>query len=100
MKTSTLNLPVDALDRLARRRAGARLGWHIHALVFVAVNAGLAVLAWSHGQTPHLGPLLGWGLGLGIHGAVVAFGLRQPDGFEQRVASERERLMAASEPRA
>ncbi len=100
MKTSTLNLSTDALDHLARRRAGARLGWQIHALVYVAVNAGLAFLAWSNGQTPRMGTLLGWGLGLAIHGGVVAFGLRQPDWFERRVARERAQLVAHNEPRA
>lgn len=59
--------------RIARRRAGARLGLLIHAVVFVAVNAGLLLLdlatspqvRWAHY------PMLGWGLGLAIHGLVV-----------------------------
>jgi hypothetical protein len=59
--------------RIARRRAGARLGLLIHVAVFVAVNAGLLVLdqltspqvRWAHY------PMLGWGLGLAIHGLVV-----------------------------
>eukprot|EP01030_Chromulinospumella_sphaerica_P029494 gene29494-29933_t len=58
------------LERLARKRAGAKMGWYTHALVFVLVNAGLALLAALHGQQGAVFPALGWGLGLAIHGAV------------------------------
>lgn len=79
MTTSPLPAPVQLspeLERLARRRAGAKYGLVIHAAVFVAVN-----LAWglTFGLTPgehkpvHL-PLVGWGLGLAIHGLVVLAG--------------------------
>ena len=61
----------QALDKLARRRAGAKLGWYIHALVFVLVNLLLAVLSASSGRNWAIFPALGWGLGLAIHGAVV-----------------------------
>lgn len=59
------------LDKLARRRAGAKLGWYIHALVFVLVNLLLAVLSASSGRGWAIYPALGWGLGLAIHGTVV-----------------------------
>lgn len=59
------------IDKLARRRAGAKLGWYIHALVFVLVNLLLAVLSASSGRGWAIYPALGWGLGLAIHGAVV-----------------------------
>jgi hypothetical protein len=56
--------------RLARRRAGRRLGFLIHAAVFVAVNLGLIGI--NLGIAPArpwaLFPLLGWGLGLLLHG--------------------------------
>ena len=58
-------------ERLARKRAGAKMGWFIHALVYVCVNAGLALVAWQGGRTWHVYPLAGWGLGLAIHGLVV-----------------------------
>jgi hypothetical protein len=59
------------LDKLARRRAGAKLGFYIHALVFVLVNLLMAVLSASSGRNWAIYPALGWGLGLAIHGAVV-----------------------------
>ena len=61
----------SALDRLARRRAGAKMGWFIHAAVYAIVNLGLAALSLSAGRDWHAYPLLGWGLGLAIHGAAV-----------------------------
>ncbi len=61
----------DRIERLARRRASAKMGWYIHALVFVAVNLGLAVIAAAGGRNWVMFPALGWGLGLLIHGAVV-----------------------------
>lgn len=32
----------DALERLARQRAGRKLGWYLHAFVFLRVNTVLA----------------------------------------------------------
>jgi hypothetical protein len=58
-------------DRLARRRASAKMGWYIHALVFVAVNLGLAFISATSGRNWVMFPTLGWGLGLLIHGLVV-----------------------------
>jgi hypothetical protein len=83
----------DDLDRLARRRAGARMGWYVHALVFLAVNAVLAMLSLSSGRHWAIYPALGWGLGLLIHGLVVWVVLGG-GGLQQRlVEQERERLM-------
>ncbi len=62
------------LYALARRRAGAKLGWMVHALVYLAVNGGLALLSFlattgaRHGAAA---TALGWGFGLLIHGLVV-----------------------------
>lgn len=61
----------DPLERLARRRASAKMGWYIHAFVYVLVNLLLILLATSRGQNWYVYPLLGWGLGLLIHGAAV-----------------------------
>lgn len=81
------------LDRLARRRAGARMGWYVHALVFLSVNSVLALLSFSSGRHWAIYPALGWGLGLLIHGLVVWLVLGG-GGLQQRlVAQERERLM-------
>ena len=86
-------LSPDTLDRLARQRTGCKIGWTIHALIFVAVNAGLAVMALANGRPWLMGTFFGWGLGLLIHGVVV-FVL--PDGSvwrERMVQRERERLL-------
>lgn len=79
----------DHLERLARRRAGAKMGWYIHAFVYVLVNLLLILLAVSRGQNWYVYPLLGWGLGLLIHGAVVF--LVAPGGGLYNRLLERER---------
>ena len=81
----------DPLERLARRRAGAKMGWYVHALVYVCVNAGLALIAWRSGSDWALYPLAGWGLGLAIHG--LAVWLRTDGGlYERQLRVERKRL--------
>jgi hypothetical protein len=82
------------LERLARRRAGAKLGWYIHASAYVLVNLGLAALSLSQGRHWALYPALGWGLGLAIHGAVVWLAL-PGNGWHARLV-ERERLALQS----
>lgn len=65
--------PPDPLEALAHQRVRARLGWLVHAVAFVLVNvflwaistAGWGQRAWS------VYPLLGWGLGLVLHGLAV-----------------------------
>ena len=37
------------LERLARRRADAKMGWYLHALVYTLVNIGLAAIAVGNG---------------------------------------------------
>lgn len=66
----------EDLKRIARRRAGAKLGLYIHASVYVAVNAFLALVQLQTTPQIHwnLWPLAGWGLGLAIHAAVVFIG--------------------------
>ena len=88
--SSTLS-PED-IDRLARKRAGRKMGWYIHAFIFITVNTGLAVLSTFTGRHFALVSSFGWGLGLMIHGAVVF--LLQPGGGlrERLVQQERERL--------
>jgi hypothetical protein len=81
------------LQRRARRRVGMKMGFCIHALVFVLVNLGLFALnAYTGGGRWAIFPLLGWGLGLAIHG-IVTFVSLQGDGWRDRmVQSEMERL--------
>jgi hypothetical protein len=70
-----MNTPLsnDDIDRLARRRAGAKLGWYIHAVVYLVVNLFLFALsehAWGERRWS-VYPMLGWGLGLVLHGVAV-----------------------------
>ena len=87
-------LSSDEIDRLARKRAGAKLGWYAHATVYVVVN--LFLFAMSHyafGERRwSLAPLLGWGLGLALHGVAV-FVLGSGSSLRERLEQkEREKL--------
>ena len=88
----------DDLTRLARRRASAKLGWYIHAVVYVAVNALLALLS---ARSPHpwaVFPAFGWGLGLLIHGAVVWLALPGSSLHQHLLEQERQRLSRQRDP--
>jgi hypothetical protein len=86
------------LEQLARRRAGVKLGWYVHAMVYVTVNLVLALLAAASGRNWAIFPALGWGLGLAIHG-VVTFVVTGGGGLLERlVARERERLTLRRDP--
>ena len=85
----------EEIDRLARKRAGAKLGWYIHATVYLLVNAVVfAMSRYAFGERPwSVFPLLGWGLGLALHGVSV-FVLGKGSGLRERmVQKERERLL-------
>jgi hypothetical protein len=87
-------LPPDDLERLAHKRAAAKLGWYIHALVYVVVNLFIfAISTYAFGHRPwSVFPLLGWGVGLALHGVAV-FMLGDGSSFRHRlVERERERL--------
>ncbi len=84
----------DEIDRLARRRAGSKLGWYTHATVYLVVNLFLfAMSEYGVGQSRwSLYPMLGWGLGLVLHGVAV-FVLGSGSGLRERlIEKERERL--------
>jgi hypothetical protein len=88
----------DRIEVPARRRARMKMGWFIHAGVYVAVNLGLATLAALSGRNWAIYPALGWGLGLAIHGIVV-FIATGGGGLQARLLeSERRKLRAAQEP--
>lgn len=87
------SLTAQNIDQLARRRAGRKIGWYIHALVFLMVNLGLALLAANTGRHFAVFAAFGWGLGLLIHGMIVFL---LPPGGELRehlVSKERDYLM-------
>ena len=95
--TSSSNRAEADLEKRARRRAGAKMGWFIHAFVYVVVNVGLVALAASRGHNWAVYPLMGWGLGLLIHGAVVW--LIAPGGGLYDRLLERERRALGGEDR-
>ena len=87
-------LSTEEIDKLARKRAGAKMGWYIHATVYVLVNVFLfAASHYAFGtRSWSAAPLLGWGLGLALHGISVWFlgagaGLR-----ERMVQRERDQI--------
>lgn len=85
-----------AMLRLARRRARARMGFLIHLAVYVAVNLTLIGIDLMTPSPVHWAqyPLLGWGLGLAIHGLVVHL-LPQGQALHQRLVDrEWQRLQA------
>lgn len=91
----------DDIEQLARRRAGAKLGWYVHAAAFVVVNLVLFGMSrYGFGNRPwSIFPLLGWGLGLALHGISV-FVLGTGSGLRERmVQKERERLLRAQQER-
>jgi hypothetical protein len=89
----------DDLERLAHKRAAAKLGWYIHAVVYVVVNLFIfALSAYAFGRRPwSVFPLLGWGVGLALHGMAV-FMLGDGSSLRQRLLErERERLRREQE---
>lgn len=73
------------LERRARRRVGMKMGFYVHALVYVLVNLGLfAINNVTGGERWSIFPLLGWGLGLAIHGIVTFISL-QGEGLRDRM---------------
>jgi hypothetical protein len=83
----------DSIERQARRRAGAKMGWYIHAFAYLAVNLLLAVLSAASGRHWAVYPALGWGLGLAIHGMVVFLVTGGGGLYERLVAQERRQLL-------
>jgi hypothetical protein len=94
-------LTTDDIDRMARKRAGAKLGWYAHATVYLLVNLFLYFLSANGvaaGRHPwSIYPAMGWGLGLALHGISV-FALGTGSGLRERlVAREREALLRQQE---
>jgi hypothetical protein len=94
MSRAMPQLSDQEIDQLARRRAGAKMGWYIHAIVYLLVNALIFSLSrYAFGQRPwSVFPVLGWGVGLVLHGvSVFLLGAGSP-WRERMVQRERERL--------
>jgi hypothetical protein len=84
----------EEIDRLARKRAGAKLGWFTHAAVYVIVNTFLFLISTEGFGTRRWSfvPMLGWGLGLALHGVAVFLLGAGSELRERLVQRERERL--------
>lgn len=94
------HLTPEEIDKLARKRAGAKMGWYLHLAIYLTVNTGLFLASsqmfGNHGH--HFGPLLGWGVGLVFHGITVFFIGKGSAVRENMVARERARIEAAQQP--
>ena len=87
-------LSSEELERLAHKRAGAKLGWYVHLTIYVLVNLSIFAAAYFGFRSRPWNPFatIGWGLGLALHGLSV-FVLGTGSGLRQRmVQRERERL--------
>lgn len=90
----------DKLRKLARKRAKAKIGFYIHLVVYVVVNAFLFLL-WYF-MTPDITgipwfiyPLVGWGIGLVAHGLYTFYGGSGGTGWEDSMTErELEKLKA------
>ena len=79
----------DDLLHLARRRVRIKTGFYIHGLVYLLVNSVLLLInLLGGGPRWHMAPLLGWGLGLAIHGLVTLLALRGGGLRKRMVAAE------------
>jgi hypothetical protein len=90
--------PEDRIERQARRRAGMKMGWYIHASVYVAVNLMLYLVSTRTGGHWAMFPAFGWGIGLAAHGIVVFLATGGAGVQEQLVERERRKLRAQQEP--
>jgi hypothetical protein len=72
----TMKRDQASLEARARRRVARKMGFFLHAFIYLAVNVGLYALNQFTGDTRwHQWPLMGWGLGLAIHGIVTFMGI-------------------------
>lgn len=88
----------DELTQRAQRRVSQKMGFYKHLAVYVAVNLGLAAISLANGQRWYLGPMLGWGVGLAIHGLVTFTNLRSDGVRERMLAAEIDRLKRQQRP--
>jgi len=88
-----------ALRRRAERRVKLKMGFYIHAGIYVLVSLGLLLINGVAGGRPWaLWPLAGWGLGLAIHGIVTFVSLRG-DGFRNGLVEQELKRLQQRPPR-
>ena len=90
----------EEIDRIARRRASAKMGWYLHATIFVLVNLAMYLGAdWGWRAHPwNYRAALGWGVGLTMHWVSVFVLGRGSELRERLVERERERLRQRNQP--
>ncbi len=95
MKADRDSLSIEAR---AQRRVRRKMGFFIHAFVFVVVNLGffaLSQLGLHHPRAHHV-PLMGWALGLAIHGIVTLLSL-QGEGLRRRMLDQEMQALRRAE---
>lgn len=95
-------LSEEDIERIARKRAGAKLGWYVHATIFVVVNLGMFAFAYfGFARRPwSVAPVLGWGAGLLLHGISVFILANGSPLRERMLQRERDRLQREQHERA
>ena len=85
---------MDDKLRIARRNVKLKLGWMIHATIYVLVNAMIVAtnLATTPGVRWSVWPLAGWGIGLAAHGIAVWLATGGGGVRDRMVRRELERL--------
>ena|SRR6185436_2513780 len=86
----------EEIAKLAKKRVEERLGFLVHATMYVLVNTGL-IVAWRLTGSSYpwfIWPLLGWGAGLAAHALGYWFGPTSLRGAKA-IAREEQRLRAA-----
>jgi hypothetical protein len=83
----------EELMKRAKRRVDMKMGFYMHLLVFVCVNLGLyAINQYRGGQSWHMFPLFGWGIGLAVHGIVTFLSLNGEGMRDRMLEAEIEKL--------
>ena len=87
-------LTPEQIDQLAHKRAAAKMGWYVHLLVYLVVNAFIfSMSVHAFGNRPwSVAPLLGWGIGVVLHGVAVFVLGKGSTVRERMVERERERI--------
>ncbi|GAB4566128.1 MAG: hypothetical protein Tsb007_38350 [Rhizobacter sp.] len=84
------DLPPDSIEVRAARRVRKKIGFYIHALVFVLVNLGFVVVHLLNGRGPGL--IWPWGIGLAVHGLLTFVSLQGEGVRERMIREEIERM--------
>lgn len=77
------DFPPDSLEARALYRVRRKMGFYLHAAVFVLVHLGFLV-PYLLGSRPRPSFVWGWAIGLAIHG-VVTFVRLQGEGLRERM---------------